>query len=441
MKGEDILRMKIKELKKLEVVKKALEKRITQRKAGVILNLTVRQIRRITQRVKEEGDRGIIHRGRGKASNRKIPERTKEKVIRLYEKQYGDFGPTLASEKLEERNGIHLSDETLRLWLIEEGLWEKGGKSRVHRQWRERRGCYGEMVQMDGSHHDWLEGRGPELVLMGYIDDATGRVFGRFYDYEGTMPAMDSFCRYVKSHGIPQSVYFDRHSTYKGTRRLKIEEELSGSKEPLSQFQRALLELGVQPIHAQSPQAKGRIERLFKTFQDRVVKEMRLAKIKTKEGANDFLEGYLPKYNARFTKEARNPTDLHRKIEKSLGLMKVLSYQETRVVRNDNTIQYGGRFYQLELHGHRRLKRVNVQERLDGKLYLMDAMNELKYRLIETPAKVVLDPEVKGYFHMVRIPAKNHPWRIPAVSKKGSAADRFATAGFLRARTSLSAAH
>ena len=197
------------------MIRKVLEKVIKQVEAAKILSLSYRQIQRCVQRVKVEGDKGIVHKSRGRASNRRLADRVKERVIKLYRKRYKGFGPTLASEKLLEREGLKVSDETLRKWLLESGDWKRVRRKRVHRQWRERKEHLGEMVQMDGSHHDWFEGRGPECVLMGYIDDATGEAFGRFYEYEGTMPAMDSFRRYIQRWGIPLSVYLDKHTTYK----------------------------------------------------------------------------------------------------------------------------------------------------------------------------------------------------------------------------------
>ncbi len=244
MVGKDIIRMSLKELKRLKVIQEAIDRHITQKEAASMIGLSERQARRLLRAVREEGDRGIIHKARGRSSNRRMAEKVKSKAIRLYKRKYRGFGPTLASEKLMDLDGIKLSDETLRKWLMESGLWKKIRKRSVHRQWRPRKECFGEMVQMDGSHHDWLEGRGPELVLMGYIDDATNTVFGMFYDYEGTLPAMDSFKRYVKKYGIPQSVYFDRHTTYKSPGKLTPEEKLEGLSEPQSQFERTLDELG-----------------------------------------------------------------------------------------------------------------------------------------------------------------------------------------------------
>ena len=188
---------------------------------------------------------GVIHKARGTPSKRKLSASLKERVLNLCQEKYNGFGPTLVHEKLAEIDKIKVSAQSLRNWLIEAGIWKKRRKIKQHRQWRERKTCLGEMLQLDGSHHDWLEGRGPKLVLMAYIDDATSNVFARFYDYEGTVPALDSFKRYVKRYGLPQSVYADRHSTYKSTAKPSIEDELNGSR-PQSQFERALAELGVE---------------------------------------------------------------------------------------------------------------------------------------------------------------------------------------------------
>lgn len=273
MAGEDIIMMTQGELKKLHITKKAIDKTITQTEASDFLDLSLRQVGRIIARINLEGDKGIIHKSRGKPSNRAKPQKIKDKALKLCREKYKDFGPTLASEKLFEIDKIKVDDETLRLWFIEDPIIYRSRRKRPHRQWRQRKACYGEMVQMDGSHHDWFEGRGEPCVFMGYIDDATGNPFGSFHDYEGTLPAMDSFRCYVEKYGIPLSLYLDKHSTYKVNQKRSIRDELNDT-DPLSQFTRAVKELGVNVIHADSPQAKGRIERLFYTFQDRLIKEM-----------------------------------------------------------------------------------------------------------------------------------------------------------------------
>jgi len=411
MTGEDIIMLNKKELKRLHIVKKVFEGVIKQVEAGEILGLSERQIRRLVKEVRKEGDRGIAHKSRGKASNRAIAREIKEKAIGLYREKYKGFGPTLLSEKLLELEGIKISDETLRNWLIETGDWEKVRKSRTHRQWRERKHYFGEMVQMDGSHHDWLEGRGSELVLMGYIDDATNTVFARFYDYEGTIPAMESFKHYIEKYGIPMSVYLDRHSTYKSTGKPTIEDELA-NKMPKSQFERALEELGVRVIHAYSPQAKGRIERLFKTLQDRLVKEMRLKGIKTKDEANEFLKHYLRLHNERFSIKPAKEGDLHRGIPEDVDIDRILCIKTKRTLRNDFTISHDGNLYQIteRVHG----KEVIVEERIDGSMLITYDNRRLKFKEITSRPVIdkVTEPKViQSKPKKVYIPPKDHPWR------------------------------
>lgn len=201
-----MITMSRREAKRLHVIHQALDKKISQVSAAGLLGLSDRQIRRLIKRVRKEGDDGICHRSRGKASNHRIPRKVKERALKLYRQEYADFNLVHATEKLSEAHGIAINDETLRLWLNEAAIPYKKRRAKKHRQRRERKAHFGEMVQIDGSHHDWFEGRGPVCVFMGYIDDATGTVYGRFYDYEGTMPAMDSMKRYIKQCGIPQSV-------------------------------------------------------------------------------------------------------------------------------------------------------------------------------------------------------------------------------------------
>jgi len=397
------------ETKRLHIIHQALDKRITQEKAAALVGLSSRQLRRMLKRVREEGDDGISHRSRGKASNRRFPQKVKDKVLKLYRGQYSDFGPTFASEKLFDVHEIKLSDETLRVWLNQENISYEKRKGRKHRQWRERKHHFGEMVQMDGSHHDWFEGRGSECVFMGYIDDATGTVFGRFYNYEGTMPAMDSFNRYIKRYGIPQSVYIDKHSTYKSTAKQSVEDEL-GDKKPMSQFERSLAELGVTVIHANSPQAKGRIERLFRTLQDRLVKEMRLARVKSVEQANEFLKKYLPTYNRRFKVKAVSKSDVHQSALSMRELDKIFCIRDERTVRNDFTIAYNGSLYQIK--DTVKSQKVAVEERIDGSLHITHRGLDLRYRKITTlPAKENLKTPVVTLEKKGRYQSPDHPWK------------------------------
>ncbi len=409
MVREDIVTMSVKELKKLKVLHSVLDKRFTQKAAAVKLDISERQVRRLVKSVREFGDKGVIHRGRGRPSNRRYSEQFKAEVLKFYEKKYPDFGPTLASEKLLELDGIKVNHETLRQWLMSSGLWKKKRKHRVHRRWRTRKACFGEMVQMDGSHHAWLEDRGPELVLMGYIDDATNNVYCRFYDYEGTLPAMDSFKRYVRKYGLPLSIYLDKHSTYKSNRRLTIDEELAGVSQPMSQFERALDELGVDVIHAHSPQAKGRIERLFKTLQDRLVKEMRLAGVNTVEEANASLSEYLRTYNRKFRRIPFNKTDVHVKLKRGFNLDRSLCVRTTRTVRNDNTIAHNSKLYQIK---ERVLSRkVIVEERVNGSLHICRDGVSLKYKEITNRPKKVTESRSPRTPSPPPVPPRDHPWR------------------------------
>lgn len=409
MTEKDMITMSRRETKRLHIIHQALDKRITQEKAAELVGLSSRQLRRMIKRVREEGDDGISHRSRGRASNRRLPQKVKDKVLKLYQGQYSDFGPTLASEKLFDVHQIKLSDETLRLWLSQGNIPYEKRKGRKHREWRERKHHFGEMVQLDGSHHDWFEGRGSECVFMGYIDDATGTVSGRFYDYEGTMPAMDSFNRYIKRYGIPQSVYLDKHTTYKSTTKQSIQDELE-DKKPMSQFERSLTELGVTVIHANSPQAKGRVERLFRTLQDRLVKEMRLSKVKSVEQANDFLIKYLPVYNRKFKVKPASEADVHQSALSMRELHRIFCIRDERTLRNDFTIAYNGKLYQIK--DAVKTQKVSVEERMDGSLHITHRGLELRYREIKTrPAKENPKAPVVIQEKQGRYQSPNHPWK------------------------------
>lgn len=408
MVGEDRVLMSGKELRRVHVMRQVVEKRITQVRAGALLGLTVRQVRRLLQRVRQEGDRGLVHRGRGKPSNRRIPEQFKAQVLRLYDTQYGDFGPTLAVEKLAERHGLAVSVETLRGWLVAKGVTHFRRRKRPHRAWRARKAHVGELVQLDGSQHDWLEGRGPAGVLMAYIDDASSRVFARFYAHEGTIPAMDSFQRYGTRYGIPLALYADKHTTYQSPAEPTVEEQLTGTK-PQSQFGRALSELGVELIAAHSPQAKGRVERLFKTFQDRLVKELRLAGVTTLKDANRFLEAYLPRYNRGFAVPPAQAADLHRPKPTAHALARSLCIKTTRCLRKDFTIAHEGRLYQV--HDHLRATQVVVEAHVDGTMRLTHQGRPLRFHVIAArPVPTAAAPTVSRSRRSIQ-PAANHPWR------------------------------
>jgi hypothetical protein len=408
MVREDRGIMSVKELRRVHVIRQTMEKALTQVKAGTLLGLTPRHIRRLIERVKLAGDHGLAHRGRGKPSNRRIPETVKTKGLKLYAQRYGDFGPTLAAEKLAEYHGITISAETMRGWLRDAGIDHFTRRKRPHRAWRERKAHVGELVQLDGSHHDWFEGRGARCVLMAYIDDASSRVYARFYAYEGTIPAMDSFTRYVMQYGVPLAVYADKHTTYQSPAPPTVDEQLAGVT-PTSQFGRALSELGVELIPAHSPQAKGRVERLFKTFQDRVIKEMRLADVSTLDAANQFLEGYLPIYNQRFTVQPAQAADLHRPRPARRDLDRNLCLKTTRCLRKDFTIAHQGGLYQI--HETVRAPRVLVEEHVDGTMRITHQGRPLGFHAIASrPMKAAEAKTVYQPRHPVT-PRPDHPWR------------------------------
>jgi len=380
MNTRDMFIMDQREIRRLHVIKKIIDKEILQKDGAEMLGLSERQIRRMVKRVRGQGDGGIIHAGRGQDSPRRIKDEYREKALRIYRSKYWDFGATLAQEKLEADEGIKVSRETLRKWLLAEGLKQKQRRRKKHRQRRERKKYYGQMVQVDGSHHDWL-GIGREIVLMGYIDDATSRVHGVFYEYEGVIPAMESLERYIRKNGRPQSVYVDKHSTYRSQDRDRWK-ALTFGEECLSQFERGCRELEITVIHAHSPQAKGRVERLFRTLQDRLVKELRLQGAKTVAQANKALEGYLQEHNARFSVAPALQANVHQRVAMK-KVKEALSVKTSRRVRNDFTIAHNKGLYQLK-------ERtwdidVEVRERVNGYMEIWDKRKKLKFRKIASP--------------------------------------------------------
>jgi transposase len=413
MDTEGTLHMSREEARRLSLVQQVLDRRMRQRHAADVVGVSVRQVRRWVQRVRSAGPAGLVHRLRGRPSNRRSSAKLKQRVLARYRERYLGFGPTLACEKLQERDRLLVSRETLRQWLLEAGCWQRQRKPAPPHVWRERKAARGEMVQLDGSHHDWLEGRGPKLVLMAYIDDATSEVFARFYDYEGTMPAFESFYGYAIRHGLPQSVYCDRHAAYWSRAKPSLEDDLAGREGPQTQFERALTQLGVEVIWAGSPQAKGRVERLFRTFQDRLIKELRLAGITSREAANRFLQRYLPTYNRRFSCAPRVSTDLHQPAPAPSRLRRILARHTLRTLRQDNTLQYQGQWYVLTQPWRtRRPKQVTVVEQVDGTRLLCHGEQVLAHREIapRPPAAAPRFPWPSRHRAVV-IPNAEHPWR------------------------------
>jgi len=414
--NKEYITLSQKEVRRLKILHKVMEGEVTQVKASEILGISDRQIRNIIAKLREEGDKGIAHGNRGRSSPRKMASEQEDLIAEIVGRRYPDFGPTLAAEKLEECEEIKVSNEKLRQIMLEKGLWQRKRRRRKIYRWRERKVHFGEMVQMDGSHHDWLEGRGPRMVLMGYVDDATGRFFGRFYDYEGLFPAMDSLERYIRLYGSPVSLYLDKHSTYKTTRQPDLDELLRG-EEAQTQFERAAKELGIEIIHANSPQAKGRIERTFGTLQDRLVKELRLAGVCTKEEANKLLEKFMPRHNKRFGKMALKEGDLHRRLPMGIKFRDILCIKAKRTIANDNTIRWRGRRFLIDNASLvMRRQKVEFREHLDGQITIKFNRRYLDFHEVfeVKPAKVVKAKKVPSEVRKKKgkyIPPPNHPWK------------------------------
>lgn len=376
-----------KEFDRHDVIKELIAGRINGTEASIQLRLSVRQVKRLKRAVVNSGIKGIAHKSRGKESHNRISSKIRNLAIAYIKKDYPDFGPTLAMEKLDERNGIKLSIPTVRNIMIGEGIWHPKTNGVEYRAMRERRECLGEMVQFDGSYHDWFE-IGREDCLLGGIDDATGRTYALFAPHEGCIPVFAYWKKYLLRYGKPASIYVDRLSTYKVN--------IRSASDNLSQFERAMEELGIKVIHAHSPQAKGRIERLFGTLQDRLVKEMRLAGIKNPQDGNKFLEEvFLPKFNLKFNVLPKKENDLHRKLnaleKKNLG--QILSVKNRRCVNNDFTVRFNNRWLQLGEDQPLTVRAgddVIIEERTNGKMYLRKDNQYLNYRpLAERPAKII----------------------------------------------------
>jgi len=415
--SKEIIALSIKEIERLRIIHKVMDRQIRQVDGARLLDISDRQVRNIIQKIKADGDKGIAHGNRGREAPNKTSKELEKKIGSIIERKYVDFGPTLASEKLLKHEGIKISHEKLRQIMIGQGLWKvrKRRDGPVY-QWRERKAYIGEMVQLDGSHHEWLEDRGPKMVFMGYIDDATNRTYGRFYDHEGVYPAMDSMERYIRRYGLPQSIYLDKHSTYKTIRQPNLEEELRG-KRAATQFERALGELRIEMIHADSPQAKGRVERLFGTLQDRLIKDMRLAKISSIEEANTFLEEYLQDYNERFSRVPKREGDLHRSLPEEINLREIFCLKGTRTINDGYIIKWKNRLFILDKPSLAlRRRKVEVREHFDGEItfqfkerYLdSHEVFEVKPKRAEDERKGVQKQPHKRYKYT---PPLEHPWK------------------------------
>jgi transposase len=410
------LRLSGKERERLDVLRQVSAGQLTRRKAAELLGVSYRQVLRLCARHSDEGASGLGHRLRGRRSNRGHEDSRRERIVELYRTKYHDFGPTLAVECLAKHDGEVVGIETLRRWLVAAGAWEPRRRGGRHRAWRDRRECLGEMVQMDGSDHDWFEGRGSRAVMMVMIDDATNLTWSRLFEGETTEAAMTVFAEYVGRHGLPREIYVDRASLYVTTRDATTDENLR-EKAPATQFARAMEELGVKLILAHSPQAKGRVERRHAVFQDRFVKALRLGKIDTIEGANRYLrDKFLPALNERYRVIPKSKVDVHRRVPRGVILEHVLCHREERLVQNDWTVSWRNRVLQIaELHQRLALARrkIEVSELLDGRLRLTWRGRELSWReLPERPRPVrVSKTPSPTKTRRPHKPAANHPWR------------------------------
>ena len=404
---------------RLVTLKKAKKKVITQREAAEELGVSIRHVKRLLYALKKRGDKAVIHGLRGKPSNRRIPEATeKEAVKTLSAGIYQDFGPKLASEYLRKKHGIEASKETVRQWMMRGKLWRaKAEKVKEVHAWRPRRSRFGELVQWDTSEHDWLEGRGEKLYLIAMIDDATSRLFAGFVRHDSTEENMKLLRSYLEKFGRPIAFYTDKASLFQTAEKRKRDEpgvEKDAVEMPPTQIGRGLRELGITWIAAHSPQAKGRVERNFKTAQDRLVKGLRVAAVKTIEQANQYLqEDYLAWWNQELTVEPANADDAHRPLDQSHNLAASLSHVETRQVRNDYTLPWDGELYQIEpravVSGLRRAN-VRVEQRLDGALAVRYGEKYLPVTRCEAAAKKAPAPAQVKPTGKRRQPRRGSDW-------------------------------
>ena len=409
--------MSKKELSRLEIIYRVKEKRMTQKVAAETLGISERHMRRLIQAYRKENEHGLISKRRGKPSNNRISTEIIKEAIDLIKKNYHDFGPTLAHEKLLENHDLKISRESVRKLMIAKGFWKtkKQKKETVH-PLRERRPCFGELVQIDGSPHAWFENRGPKCTLLVFIDDATGKLLELYFaPVENTLGYFAATRRYLSRHGRPKTFYSDRHGIFK----INAKSAVSGSG--MTQFGRAAKDLDIEIICANSPQAKGRVERVNKTLQDRLVKEMRLRNISTIEAANDFVSDYMQNFNSRFAVLPRNTDDAHRPClhsDKELNL--IFSLQETRILTKNLIVQYKNIVYQIQTkrpnYALRKVK-VVVCENAQGEIFILYKNEPLDFTIFnkqERQAQVLTSKEIDPHLSTPKKPYKpapDHPWR------------------------------
>lgn len=431
--AKELIKLSPRELKYHEVISKVLAGKLTNRQAADELQIGIRQVRRLKPKVKNDGAEGLVHKNRGRIPNNKISIEFLEHAAELIKENYFDFGPTFATEKLLENHGIKLGVETVRRLMTTAGLWQiKPRKIRAHyRAWRERKECFGDMEQFDGSYHDWFEGRLldsagkalEEACLLAAIDDATGKIRLKFDASEGIVPVDTFWKEYTETLGKPSKIYLDRGSTYKVNNK-----HLFDDPTVLTQFERTMKEINVKIIHANSPQGKGRVERLFKTLQDRLVKELRLAGINTIGAANEFLEKiFVPKFNAKFSVMPKKSDNLHTPLTETelIRINNIFSVKTYRNVNNDFTIRFKGKWFQLKEQQPilvLRKDQILVEEHLDGSIHMNLRDNYLDFtELPERPKKIKMYVTGLTKERQLWKPPMNHPWKKLSFEK--SAAD------------------
>jgi transposase len=414
---------------RLKVLHEVRQKHLTQVAAAERLNVTDRQVRRMLLRIGERGDEALVHGLRGRPSNRKLAARFEQKILARLRRRYADFGPTLAAEHLAQE-GFPVSRETLRKWMTQAALWRpRSQRVKAVHVWRQRRASFGELVMQDSSPFRWLEDRGPACHLIALIDDATSRIWGRFTEHDTTEENLRTLQGWLRRYGRPVAHYTDKNSIFQKAGPQSLPEQLRGDRQR-TQFGRALNELGIEWIAAHSPQAKGRIERLFQTLQDRLVKQMRLAGIDSLQGANHFLEmRFLPEWEQRFTVAPRNPRNAHRRLGQEHHLEEILSVRAARRVAQDHTVSWDGNRWGVvreEVCAGLRGAAVEIERRLDGNHWLRYRGRYLHLRPCPEPVRQPASPsglrppglaeqlarpknKIKPKYH---VPA-DHPWRKP----------------------------
>lgn len=418
------------EQNKLDVITAAIERRIINKQAAIQLKLTVRQLQRLKAAVKTSGTAAVVHKLKGKSSNHRIDSGIKNKLLEEIKGNYSDFKPSFATEKLQEKYGTTPTPQTIRIWMTEVGLWKvRKQKAVIYRSWRPRKEYFGQLIQFDGSYHHWFEnrlidadGNPVEVCLLAAIDDATGTItkasFGR---NEGVIAIFLFWLDYVQSIGKPIAIYLDKYSTYKINHKAAVD-----NFELVTQFSRAMQTLSVELIFANSPQAKGRVERLFKTLQDRLIKELRLANVNTISDGNKFLEEvFLPKFNSKFGVTAAKEGDVHQALTKAhkTNLKSIFSVHLPRHVNGDFTIRFKNNWYQLlEIQPTtiRAGSVVTVEEHLNKKIYLRFREKYLSYIVLpRRPPKTKIQPLILTGHKLNWKPPVNHPWRKRLLPLKG----------------------